>query len=438
MANQDFRKELPYQEAEEISIGEKVGWTGKLFRAFPAFQSKNYQYYFWGQLISLIGTWLQIVAEGWLVLQLTNSPFLIGLVSALALVPSLLFSLFGGVIVDRFPKKHILLVTQYSAMILALLYGLLTVFHVITIWEIMVLAFLLGVVNAIDIPARQSFVVEMVGKEGIASAVAINAGVFNAARVVGPAVAGLLIAVVGSGGAFIINGISYGAAIFALYKMHVQNTSSQVHNNPFVAIKEGISYAFAHPIIRTLLLFTGIVSIFGWSYSAIMPFIAKNNFHLDAAGLGYLYAISGLGALGGTFIISAFSKKFSQTVFIIGGSTLFALGMFAFTLVHTAPLAGALLFIAGIGLITQFATINTTMQHLVEDHMRGRVMSLYALSFLGLSPFGNFEIGFLSEHVGPSRAIEINISVVFVFIIYLYFSRNKIREKHKEYKKNQK
>lgn len=431
---EDFSGELAYQEAGEISLGEREGWFGKIRGAFPAFESKNYQYYFIGQFVSLIGTWLQMVAEGWLVLQLTNSPLLIGLVGALGLVPSLLFSLFGGVIVDRFPKKNILLFTQYSAMILALLYGFLTVFHFINIVEIMVLAFLLGMVTAVDIPARQAFAVELVGKESLPSAIALSSGMFNAARVVGPAIAGFLIAFVGSGGAFLLNGVSYIAAIIALYLIHVKDTPIQMHDSPLRAIKEGVVYAFAHPIIRTLLLFTGIVSIFGWSYSTIMPYIAKHTFHLDATGLGYLYAAGGLGALSGSIAISALAKRIGAGKFIIGGSILFVLALFVFSVTSSTILAAVVLFIAGVGLLTQFATINTTIQQMVEDHMRGRVMSLYSLMFLGLAPVGSFEIGFLADHVGTSLAIQMNIALVALYLVYFYFSRGKVRKAHQAYK----
>lgn len=425
--------EFIYQESGEISIGEQEGWVGKLAAAFPAFKSRNFQLYFVGQLISLVGSWLQIVAEGWLVLQLTNSPFLIGLVTALATLPSLLFSLFGGVIVDRFPKKNILLFTQYAAMILALLYGALTISHFINIYEIMILAFLLGTVNAIDIPARQAFNIELVGKEGISSAIALNSGVFNAARVIGPGVAGLLIAWIGSGGAFLLNGFSYIAAIIALYLMHVTHTQSDVHSNPFVAIKEGIQYSFSHPVIRIMLIFTGIVSIFGWSYSTLMPFIARNTFGLNATGLGYFYAASGLGALIGSILISALSKKVSTTFFIIGGSILFCIALLFFTFVKTFPFAMIFLFLAGTGLLTQFATINTTIQHMVDDNVRGRVMSIYALMFLGLAPLGNFEIGLLADHFGSALAIQVGLVIVFLFTLYVFFQRNAIRKAYKEY-----
>ncbi|HEV2340012.1 MAG TPA: MFS transporter, partial [Patescibacteria group bacterium] len=241
-----MRKEEQYicNECPEISIGEYPDWASKILVAFPAFKSKNYQYYFTGQLVSLIGTWLQVIAEGWLVLQLTNSPFLIGLVAALATAPSLLLSLFGGVLVDRFQTKTILLVTQSAAMVLALIYGLLTIFHVINLLEICILAFLLGIVNAIDIPARQAFVVELVDKEELGSAIALNSGTFNGARVIGPAVAGLLIGFIGSGGAFILNGISYIASIIGLVLFHVhakkESTAGGIH--PIAAIKRGLQY----------------------------------------------------------------------------------------------------------------------------------------------------------------------------------------------------
>lgn len=427
---------LLYEENQETRVGEDPTWTSRILTAFPAFKSGNYRLYFTGQLISLIGTWLQIVAEGWLVLTLTNSPFLIGLVAALATLPTLLFALFGGVIVDRFPKKKILLFTQYSSMILALIYGVLTVFHLITISEIMILAFLLGVVNALDIPARQAFVVDLVGKESLSSAIALNTGVFNGARIIGPGIAGVVIAWIGSGGAFLLNGFSYIAAIVALYYMHVEGTVSDVHANPFVAIKQGVAYAFSHPVIRGLLLFTGIVSIFGWSYTTLMPYIAAHTFKLNAAGLGYLYVASGLGALCGTFLISFFSKKIKPIVFILGGSLVFCLALLLFTLTRNTWFAFLLLFISGTGLLVQFATINTTIQHMVEDSMRGRVMALYSLMFLGLTPVGNFEIGYLADRLNTSFAIQIGLGIVFLFSCIFLLRRNAIREAQKRYENN--
>jgi len=415
-------------ECSEISVGEPPDWARKIFSAFPAFHSRNFQLYFYGQLISLIGTWLQVVAEGWLVLQLTNSPFLIGLVAALATLPSLLLSLFGGVLVDRFPKKTILLFTQSSSMVLALAYGILTIFHIITITEICVLAFLLGVVNALDIPARQAFAVELVEREHLPSAIALNAGVFNAARVVGPAIAGLIIGFIGSGGAFILNGLSYIASIAALLLMHMHTVKPAHHEfHPLQAIKEGVIYSYSHPIIRTLLIFTGIVSIFGWSYSTEMSIIAEKTFHVGADGLGYLYAAAGLGALIATFLVSAYAQKVNAMVFILGGNVVFAIGIICFSFVTRLPLAMLFLFISGVGLLAQFAMMNTTVQHMVEDQFRGRVMSIYTIMFLGLSPLGNLENGYLSQHFGTGFAIRVGAVIVFLFGLLIYFRRKNIQ-----------
>lgn len=426
-------------DISEVNISERKsdGWINKISSTFPALQSRNYKLYFSGQLFSLIGTWLQIVAEGWLVLKLTNSAFLIGLVAALATLPSLLFTLFGGVIVDRFPKRKILLITQSCAMVLALIYGTLTLLNVITIWEIGLLAFLLGLVGAVDAPARQSFVSEIVNKDQLPSAIALNSGAFNSARVIGPGIAGILIAITGPGGAFIVNGLSYIAVIIALLNMRLNKISVRKKQNAFTAIKDGLSYSFAHPIIRTLIILTGISSIFGWSYTTLMPYIAHNKFHLDAAGLGSLYVATGLGALLATVIISIFSKKVSPVTFIIGGNMLFAVSLLLFSNIKNYHIALVLLFIAGIGLISQFSTINTTIQSLVKDEFRGRVMSIYVLMFLGLAPIGNFEVGWLSEKWGTDFAISFGAVVVFISGLTIYLARNKIREAHAEYKSEQ-
>ncbi|HEY8690158.1 MAG TPA: MFS transporter [Chitinophagaceae bacterium] len=422
-------------DIETTSRLRNTGWVKTLSSTFPALQSRNYKLYFSGQLFSLIGTWLQIVAEGWLVLKLTNSAFLIGLVAALATLPSLLFTLFGGVIVDRFPKRKILLITQSCAMVLALLYGILTLINVITIWEIGLLAFLLGLVAAVDAPARQAFVSEIVNRNQLPSAIALNSGAFNSARVVGPAIAGILIAITGPGGAFIANGISYIAVIVALLNMRLKKRPVYKKQNAFIAIKAGLSYSFSHPVIRTLIILTGISSIFGWSYTTLMPYIAHNKFHLDAAGLGSLYVATGLGALLATLIISVFSKKASPIVFIVGGNMLFAVSLLLFSNITNLHIALVLLFIAGFGLISQFSTINTTIQSLVKDEFRGRVMSIYVLMFLGLAPIGNFEVGWLSEKLGTDFAISCGAVIVFLSGLTVFLARHRIREAHTQYKK---
>lgn len=406
----------------------------KLLTLFPAMGSRNYQYYFTGQLISQIGTWLQIVSEGWLVLQLTNSAFMIGLVAACATLPSLLFSLFGGVIVDRFNRKYLIILTQSCSMILALSLGFLTLFHLINVWEIALFAFLLGVVNSVDMPARQAFVYEMVGKEKMASAIALNAGIFNSARVIGPSVAGILIAIVGPAGAYLLNGFSYIAAIIVQFLIvPIATKITEEHSHPFLAIKEGVSYTISHPVIRSMILLTGVVSIFGWSYTTIMPYIARNVFGQGAAGLGYLYAAAGLGALVATFTISAVSNRIKPIVFILGGNTLFALAMIGFSFIHTISFAYLFLFIGGFGLLSAFAVINAQIQHMVEGRFRGRVLSVYLLMFVGLFPVGNFQIGFVSEHFGPQFAIRIGAVIVLVAVAGGFLLRGKLARAHEEY-----
>lgn len=423
-----------YSESPEISIGEAEGWVNKFFYIFPALKSRNYKLYFAGQSVSTIGTWLQIVAQGWLVLQLTNSAFLIGLVAAVSTLPSLFFSLIGGVVVDRFPKRKILMATQASAMVLAFILGILAILKIINVTEIIILSFLLGIVSAVDAPARQAFAVETVGKEDLPSAIALNSAIFNSARVIGPSIAGFLIVIFGTGGAFVLNGVSYLAIIIALLFIKVKIKLPQIHPHPFEAIKEGVSYGLSHPIIRTLLIFTAVTSIFGWSYATIMPVIAKNTFGLGAEGLGYLYAASGLGALLGTVIISGFAKKTNPLVFILGGNVLFIGSIVGFTFVKQLAFALPFLFFAGMGLLMQFSTMNTTIQRLVEDKYRGRVISLYVTTFMGLFPFGNFEIGFLTERLGSAGAIRLNVAIVFIFALIIFFNRNKIQKAYLRFK----
>lgn len=413
-------------QSQEINLGQLEEWAQKLLKAFPAFASYNYRLYFSGQFISLIGTWLQSVAQGWLVLQLTHSAIWVGVVAALGSLPVLIFTLFGGVIVDRFDKKKIIFLTQSLSMVLAFTLGILTIANFITPVLIAILAFILGTVNALDFPARQSFVIEMVGRDKLASAIALNSGTFNGARVVGPGLAGILITIFGIGGAFILNGISYIAVLAALLFIRVKTKLSKSHPHPLKAIKEGITYTYNHSVIRILLLFTGITSIFGWSYTTIMPVIVQNNFHLGVSSLGLFYSSAGLGALAGSLIISIFSRKINPMIFITSGSLIFTISLIAFSLITYLPLVLFFLFLTGVGLLVQLSTISTTIQHLVQDNLRGRVMSIYTLMFIGMIPLGSFQIGVVTEHFGSKLAIQLGAFIVFLFAIYLFFKRKEI------------
>jgi MFS family permease len=428
------KKEEAYlvSESPEVAVGENTIWAR--FTSFPALQSRNYRIYFFGQFFSLIGTWLQIVAQGWLVLQLTSSAFLIGLVAALGTAPSLLFSLFGGVVVDRFSKKRIMYFTQSSNMVLALLMGVLTNMGLATVPVIGTIAFLMGTVNALDAPARQALVPELVGKERLASAIALNSGIFNAARVIGPGLAGLLIAWVGIGGAFIANGLSYIAVLIALWFVRIREVPADRTLHPLQAIREGVTYSFTHPVIRVLLLFVGVVSIFGWSYTTIMPVIAQETFGLDAKGLGYLYSATGAGALLATYLVGAYANKVPPLVYILGGNTLFALCLILFSFTTSFTLALVLLFFIGLGLLSQASMMNTMVQGMVKQEFRGRVMSMYILMFLGMAPVGNFEIGYLTEQIGVTGAFILNAVVVLLVGLLVFLYRKRIGASYRLYK----
>jgi predicted MFS family arabinose efflux permease len=277
---------------------------------------------------------------------------------------------------------------------------------------------------------------ELVTKEQLSSGIALNAAIYNSARVIGPGLAGFLIALVGTGGAFILNGFSFIAVVIALLMMRVPLYVSKRQLHPLAAIKEGVSYSFSHPMVASLLIFTGVTSVFGWSYGTMMPVIAQNVFHLGAAGLGYLFAINGLGSLLATIGVSVLANKLSPIAVIVGGNTFFAMTLYLFTLTNNLALASFLLFLSGFGLILQFATMNTVLQNVITNEVRGRVMSIYTLMFLGLAPIGNLQIGWLSEKFGPEFAIQVGTAIVLGFGLIIFFRRKKIAAAYARYKEN--
>lgn len=398
-----------------------------LTKIFPALRHTNYRFYFTGQLISLIGTWLQTVAQGWLVYDLTKSAFLVGLVGAVQFLPIFIFGIIGGVIADKFNRRKLLITTQASAMVLALILGVLTLSGFINIWVIGVLAFCLGLVNAIDTPGRQSFTAELVSREHLHSAVALNIGSFNTARVIGPAIAGFLIFKFGVGITFILNSLTFLGPLIALSSMKILRVSVKPRpQHPILALKTGLKYAYHHPIIKTLLMFTVVFSIFGFSYTTMLPVIADKTYHQGPFGLGLLFSSAGLGAVLGTVIVSALYSKYSPRKLLLGGSFLFATSLFIFALTSNFTFALIVLFISGIGFASQMALIVTTIQHNIENHLRGRVMSIFTTCMLGMQPIGNLQIGFFSEQIGSRTTIALGAAIVFIFATYLYFTFTKL------------
>lgn len=400
------------------------GPKARLLAAFPPFASRNFRLYFVGQIISMIGTWLQMVAQGWLVLEMTGSAFWVGVTAATSTVPTLLLSLFGGMVVDRYPRKIILLWTQVLSMILAFILGAITISGHITIPAILVLAFLLGSVGAVATPAIQAFISEMVERKDLPAAVALNSSIFNASRVIGPVLAGFMITWVGTGGAFIANAISYVAVIAALLAIRLAAEQQRPVSNehPLQAIRSGIDYTRRHPVIRAIVLFVGVVSIFGWSFMSMLPVVAKHIFGIGASGMGYLYSAFGLGSLSGTVVVSVTSGKVRADRMVIGGITTFALGLAAFTFATWLPLALFFLYLSGLGMLSAFATMSATVQRLVDDRFRGRVMSIYLMVLLGLMPLGNLQMGVISEHFGTSVALRTGALVTIIATIFLFIS----------------
>ena len=376
----------------------------------PALRSKNYQLFFAGQGISLIGTWMTQLATIWLVYNLTNSPLMLGVVGFSSQIPSFFLAPFGGVFVDRFSRYRTLIGTQILAMIQSLTLAVLALTGVIQVWHIIALSLFQGFINALDAPARQAFVPELVERrEDLANAIAINSTMINGARLIGPAIGGLLIANVGTGYCFLIDGLSYIAVIAALLAMKVKPWKNSVTDgNPLQKVKEGFVYAFSFPPIRSILLLSALVSLMGLQNTILVPVIAEQVLKGGAETLGFLMAASGVGALTGGIYLAT-----RQTILGIGklialAPAILGIGLIAFSLSRFLPLSLFTMLFVGLGTILQIAASNTFLQTIVEDDKRGRLMSLYTMSFLGMIPVGNLLGGLLASHIGATNTLIID------------------------------
>ncbi|MEH2002301.1 MAG: MFS transporter [Nostoc sp.] len=387
----------------------------------PALRSKNYQLFFAGQGISLIGTWMTQLATIWLVYHLTNSPLMLGVVGFSSQIPSFFLAPFGGVFVDRFSRYRTLISTQVLAMIQSLTLAALALTGVIQVWQIIALSLFQGFINALDAPARQAFVPELIEhREDLANAIAINSTMINGARLIGPAIGGLLIAGVGTGYCFLIDGLSYIAVIAALLAMKVKPWKNVVSDgNPIQKVKEGFVYAFSFPPIRSILLLSALVSLMGLQNTILVPVIAEQILKGGAESLGFLMAASGVGALTGGIYLAT-----RQTILGIGklialAPTILGIGLIAFSFSRFLPLSLFTMLFVGLGTILQIAASNTFLQTIVEDDKRGRLMSLYTMSFLGMIPVGNLLGGFLASHIGaPNTLIIDGIACIIGSIIF--------------------
>ena len=369
---------------------------------------RNYRLFFFGQGISVIGTWMQMMALSWLVYRLTRSALLLGLVGFAGQICAFFLAPFAGVLIDRWNRRHVIICTQTLAMVQALVLAGLTLTGVLKIWHIFVLSGFGGLIVSFDIPARQAFVVEMVeDREDLSNAIALNSFLFNGARFIGPPVAGAIVAVVGEGVCFLLNGISYIAVIVALFLMTTPwKPSLPVSSKILVqSLKEGLSYAFHFKPIRSILLFLGSVSLFSTSYGVLMPVFAKDILRGGPETLGLLMGAVGVGAVGGaTYLASRKSVVRLESVLPVAG-VIFSFSLIAFAFMPVVWGALPLLIVVGFGMMVLMAGCNTVIQSVVDDDKRGRVMSLYAMMFLGTAPFGSLLAGGLADLIGAPFAL---------------------------------
>ncbi len=375
---------------------------------FIAMRHRNYQLYFGGQLISNIGTWMQTIAQGWVVYQLGHSELTLGLVAFASAIPTLLVSPWGGVVVDRVSRRKLLMATQSGAMVLAFILAALTFTNVVKEWHVIILAALLGVINAFDAPARQAFVPEMVGKKDLPNAIALNSMMFNSARVIGPAIAGVMLAVVGAAWCFTFNGISFLAVLTGLWLMKLPpHLRAQHSTSPWQQMISGVKYAAGNREISGLILLSLAFSIFGVSYFTILPAFVEKVLHQGAIAYGWVNTASGLGAVTGALLLANQISNGRRGKLLVITNILFPLILIAFSFTTLYPLSLVLAYGLGAGFMVQFTTINTLLQTRVDDNFRGRVMGLYTLTFFGFAPIGNLMIGALGEKMGLSFAMTL-------------------------------
>lgn len=361
-----------------------------------------------GQGISLIGTWIQLIAINWLVYRLSNSTFLLGLVGFATQIPTLIFSMAGGIAADRWSRRNILIIVQILSMLQAAVLAVLFFTGAISVANIIPLGFLLGCINSVDIPVRHSFVADIVDKkEHLPNAIALNSMMFNGARLVGPAAAGLLVAVFSEGVCFLINAISYLAVIAMLFSMKIKHTEKEHHHRLGIlhGLKEGFNYASNTPAIKHILILVGMLSLSGMAYTVLMPVYAREIFGGDARTLGFLVSSVGCGALIGAAFLA--HKKNSDGILKIISAASFVFGacLIAFSFSRIFYISLLILFITGFAMMSQMVACNITVQTIVDDSKRGRIMSFYAMSFMGMMPIGSLFWGFLAGKIGTPQTV---------------------------------
>jgi MFS family permease len=389
---------------------------------FRSLQHRNYRLFFGGQSISLIGTWMQRIALPWLVYQMTGSEVLLGIVGFAAQIPSFLLAPVAGVLIDRWSRYRVLIVTQVISMIQAGILAWLSLTGSLEIWHIVTLSLILGCINAFDMPARHSFVIDMVeNKDDMGNAIALNSLMFNGARLIGPSVAGIVLATTGEGVCFLINALSYIFIIISLLAMHIPaNNEKKKETHIFSELKEGLAYAFGFPPIKSIILLLGLVSLMGASYQVLMPVYAKDILHGDSHTFGFLMGAAGAGALLGAVYLASRESVMKLGRLIPAATALLSAGLVAMAFNTSFLLSMFLMFFTGLGMMAQTAASNTIIQTITDDDKRGRVMSLYTMALMGTAPFGSLLAGWMAKLLGTPWTIFIGGAVCLIGALVFY------------------
>ena len=414
----------------ELSKGGYASESGfSIKRTFTALRYPNYRLWFWGQMVSMLGTWMQITAQGFLIYDITRSPAYLGYVGFASGIPTWVFMLYGGVIADRFSRRKVLVITQSVMMILAGALALLTFTSLVQPWHIILLAFLLGTANAFDAPSRISFVNELVDKPDLTNAIALNSTMFNTATATGPAVAGIVYAAAGPAWCFTVNAVSFVGVLLALNRMKLKEPEiSAGGKSAFAEIKEGLKYIAKNPVIRVLMLMVASMSLFGLSFSTLLPAWSVNILGGNSATNGFLQSARGAGALASALFIASLGRFDYKGKLLTTGSIAFPLVMLIFSFVRLIPVSLIIIFALGCALILAMNIANSLVQTLVPDGLRGRVMGIYTLTFFGLLPVGSLLMGILAEHFGEAEAILICSIVTLITALLIYFFAPAIRK----------
>jgi MFS family permease len=397
---------------------------------FRALQHRNFQLFIAGQLVSLIGTWMQTTAQLWLVYKLTGSAALLGVFGFANQVPILFLAALGGYLGDRYNRHYGVIWTQTVSMVLAFVLAALTFANIIQVWELIFIAFLVGVVNAFDVPIRQAFLVEMVVREDLPNAIALNSSIFNGARVVGPAIAGFALVWKGPAWCFFLNGVSFLAVIGALLAMRlVKRESKKESGSPFQSLIQGFRFAMSDLPIRSTLLLLSMLSLLGLQYSVFLPIFASEVLHRGAKGFGLLMSAAGVGAVIGALHFAARTSYKGLARWIAATSTTCAIGLVIFSQSKVFWLSMAVLLVVGFCATVQMAATNTTLQNRVPDQLRGRIMAVYATMFMGVQPIGSLIAGGVAKHIGAPYTLAVFGtlcflgSVIFIFRVVIPLQR---------------